>query len=270
MKFFCLIILLFSTLQTFSAEIECLKVSDSTTDLLHCKTKLKNYPELVHFYIPKHLDLKLPLQLFTHFHGHNLKGYDHFSKTYGDYGLFLLKSKANAVLVIPESHGHCETYDKFFSDKKRAIQFYSEVESVIERKTLMNITTVALSGHSGAYRVLNRLIGYANSEDETFSKISALGLFDATYGVIPEIEKWVKNKSDSNEHFLFYDTFVSGNMATTEENSLILKKHFQNLTLENIFFIPVSGHDAESLLDQHFNILKRGSLTRFWTKASAL
>ena len=270
MKIFCLIICLFFSLHSFSRETECLRVSDSNADLLHCKTKLKNYPEVVHFYIPHHLDLKLPLQLFTHFHGHNLKGYNHFSKSYGDYGLFLLKSMANAVLVIPESLGNCETYDKFFSDKKRAVQFFSEVESEIEKMTLMKISSVALSGHSGAYRVLNRLIGYANSEEEVFSKISSLGLFDATYGAISEIEKWVKNKSDSNEYFLFFDTYVSGNKATTEANSLILKKQLKKLSSENIFFIPVLGPKAENLLDQHFNILKRGGLSRFWSKASDL
>jgi hypothetical protein len=128
MKTLVLLALLFVSSLAASAEVDCLRLPDSNKEMLHCKTKISSYPGAIHFYIPQHLSSNLPLQLFTHFHGHNLKGYDHFSKDYGDYGSFLLKSGANAVLVIPESMGNCTTYDNFFADQKRLSNFFLKLK----------------------------------------------------------------------------------------------------------------------------------------------
>jgi hypothetical protein len=269
MKTFVLLSILLTSTFLFSAEINCVPLPDSNEDMLHCKTKINSYPEVIHFYIPQHLSSNLPLQLFTHFHGHNLAGYDHFSKIYGDYGSYLLSSNANAVLIIPESLGNCTTYDNFFADQVKAEQFFLEIENEVESMTSKKINSLALSGHSGAYRVLNRLIGYTNKGLGLLKLVSAVGMFDATYGPTPEINKWTKNNSDQKNNFLFYDAFVTGSNATAEDGSLALKKQFKDLSPDKIIFISVLGHDSESVLDQHFNILKRGSLTSFWKRASS-
>lgn len=264
-----LIFILFSA-QLFSSEFDCERLPDSSAEILHCKGYSKFYPQAIHFYIPQNLNSTKKMHLFVHFHGHNIKGYDHFSKDYGNYGSFLLDSMANAVLVIPESLGKCTTYEFFFADQKRTAQFFLEIKNNVEGMTLEKINSIALSGHSGAYRVLNRLLGYSNLGQEHLIDVKALGMFDATYGATPEIVKWVNDESYKNHDYLFYNAFVTGSKATAEEGSLALEKQFKNLSAEKIFFIPVLGPDSEGLTLQHFNILKRGSLTDFWKRASFL
>lgn len=141
-----------------------------------------------------------------------------------------------------------------FADALRTKKFFLALEREL------NVTTLtSLSGHSGAYRVLNRLAGYALKNLISFS---AIGLFDASYSETPDIKNYVK----AND-ILFYSAFVTGPRATTEEISRLLMKE---LSGENIYFVPVEGESNESLLEQHFLVLKRGSLEEFFSKASAL
>jgi hypothetical protein len=131
--------------------------------------------------------------------------------------------------------------------------------------TTAQIANISLSGHSGAYVTLNRLIGYANTYESHLNAVNALSLFDATYAPIPEIVQWLKNKIAQKQQFIFYDAYVAGSKATAKKGTLTLKKQFKELSLNGkIFFVPIVGDDSESLLDQHFYILKRGSLTNFW------
>lgn len=266
MKTLILITLLLAATLAWAQDPQCLPLADSSDQILHCKILLETYPEAVHFYIPKKLDAEKPLQLLAHFHGHNLAGYNHFDPRFGDYGSYLLKAEINAVLVIPESQGNCKTYDVFFANKERTAKFFNQVESVIANLTQMKIEKLALSGHSGAYRVLNVLMGQANAGAEFLSKINGLGLFDATYGATPQIVTWVKAKAALGENFIFFNSYVTGPRATAEEGSLALYKQLKEISTENIFFVPVAGAASESVLDQHFNLLKRGSLNNFWEK----
>jgi hypothetical protein len=235
----------------------CTPEADSSAVLLHCKVKLKSYPQPVHFYIPENADGNFAV----HFHGHNLEGYNHFDKRFGDYGLYLSESKVTFSLIIPESLGKCSTYDTFFADQKRTEDFFAEAAEFLKTETGFAGHPVALSGHSGAYRVLNKLSAYANESDSVLSSIKGVGLFDAVYGDIPKIEQWVLSKK--NQSFVFYSSFVTGNKATTEDLNLQLMKKLKG---DNIYFMPVKGENQESLLDQHFMILKRGSLEQFWKK----
>jgi hypothetical protein len=101
----------------------CLKLINENEDYTHCLSKVPTYPEPVHIYIPKKLDRTKPINLNIHFHGHNLAGYNHFDKKYGDYGDFLSKGNSNSVLVIPESKGNCATYDNFFKSNEDSFNF---------------------------------------------------------------------------------------------------------------------------------------------------
>ncbi|MBC7715237.1 MAG: hypothetical protein H7177_17965, partial [Rhizobacter sp.] len=100
----------------------CNSLPDSDQQMIHCKAIVGDYPRPVHFFIPTELEHTSDLKIFIHFHGHNLPGYDHFYHTkikgegYGDYGAFLLASKVNGVVVVPESLGNCATYDSYFAD----------------------------------------------------------------------------------------------------------------------------------------------------------
>jgi len=231
------------------ANSECIPQNDSNAEFTHCLLKIENYPRPIHVYFSSNHSQKY----FVHFHGHNLEGYSHFDKRWGNYGQYLQSSKSDAVLIVPESEGKCATYDSFFSDALRTKKFFLELESELNLSEL-----IGLSGHSGAYRVLNRLSGYANKNLLSFS---AIGLFDATYSETPEIKTYVKSNN-----ILFYDAFVTGPQATTEDHSRALMKDLKGT---KIFFVPVEGGNQESLLEQHFMVLKRGSLEEFFSKASA-
>jgi len=263
-------LILFSLCLSLSAQ-ECVKLSDSTDLVTHCKTMIVDYPRPVHFYIPQNLSSEKKLKLFVHFHGHNIEGYNHFDKRWGDYGSYLIESKANAVLVIPESVGNCTSYDSFFAKSANSARFFLQLEKKVEELAQFKIHSLVLSGHSGAYRVLNRLMKDVNNGEDYFSAtpLVALGLFDAIYGPIPEIVNWVEENattrhSEELRDFLFYEAHVAGPKATTEEGSKTLIAKFKNLSSEKIIFKSVMGLDSESLLDQHFAILKRGSLANFW------
>lgn len=234
----------------WTAQADCLPEADSTAEMTHCKIKVGDYPRPVHLYFSQPHSEKY----FVHFHGHNLEGFSHFDKRWGDYGQYLLNSKADAVLVVPESEGKCSTYDTYFADPIRTKNFFDELEKETNTSVL-----VGMSGHSGAYRVLNRLSAYANKNLLSFK---AIGLFDATYSDTPEIKTYVREKK-----IFLMDAFVTGPQATTEDLSRELMKELHD---QKTFYVPVIGEKGESLLEQHFMVLKRGSLEVFFSKASAL
>lgn len=235
----------------------CEPRTDVLSGMLHCKVNIESYPAPIHLFIPANAGS----EYFVHFHGHNLPGYSHFDRRWGAYGEYLAASKTGAVLVIPESEGKCATYDSHFAVPANALTFFKAVEREIQQQTGAMPALVGLSGHSGAYRVLNKLAGYALKDLPPLNKVKSIGLFDATYGATPEIVKLVK----SRKIFLF-DAFVTGSKATAEELS---RKLMNDLKDENVLFIPVEGKESETLLEQHFLILKRGSLEEYFSKASS-
>ncbi len=225
--------------------------------------KTPYYSEFLHFYIPQIKFSKNP-SLLVHLHGFNLENYDHFSKKFGDYGNYLLESKANSILVIPESRGKCETYNSFFQSEKRTEDFFSGLKKTITALTSETTNSLILSGHSGAYKSLNQILIYKN----IFQDVKAIGLFDATYGDTGQIEKWALENGKENSDFIFYNAYVTGKKATAEEGSLKLAKHLQIIDSPNIILLPITG--VGETLDQHFLISKNGSLKKFWEKTSHL
>ena len=270
-----LLLILFILSQSLFAVEDCAPLSDSTQTIIHCKRIVGDYPVPVHFFIPKNLDTTKSIKTLLHFHGHNLSGWDHFYHTsvhgegYGDYGAFLEDSKINGVVAVPESFGNCKTYDEFFADQNRAEKFLSNLENLIKDQSKAE-SQLVLSGHSGAYRVLNRLAGFANKKNSSIENLVAIGLFDATYGSVANVSLWVKQKNESQDNFIFYDSFVTGARATAEEGSLNLRHELSSLNSDQIIFASIEQPKSVSTLDQHFGVLKRGSLTKFWTKVSEL
>ena len=280
----------------------CQKVVEENKDYTHCLSKVSNYPEPVHIFIPKKLDKTKPISMNIHFHGHNLAGYDHFDKKYADYGDFLSKSKINSILVIPESKGNCSTYDKFFQSADNSYDFINASKKLF---TPLAITSLSLSGHSGAYRVLNTIMGHRNLEENIKIPVSGVGLFDATYGSTNSIEEFAIKKLKTGKAFLFFDSYVSGKKATAETLSLALKQKIDKLSLvpdNNIIeanqdcifkinknhmdskigelsspafkylidsrfkFVPLASSsfsDSTPVFDLHFGILKSHGLTEY-------
>jgi hypothetical protein len=264
------VILDIKDLQKICASVfNCKMQADSSAEVIHCTKSVANYPKPVHLYIPTSLDLSKKVETFVHFHGHNI-GYDHFHKTkipgegYGDYGNFLSSSNVNGILAVPESDGNCNTYDSYFANPKNANAFLESIRSSSKAKE----TTLHLSGHSGAYRVLNRLASFANDGSvENLKDLHSIGLFDATYGSIAHIETWTKNHYRAGDKFLFYNTFIDGPKATASKISLELKEKYKTTPSDSIVFKPVhEPKEMEGVL-QHFNVLRDGSLKNFFMLA---
>lgn len=250
--------------------IDCKIQPDSSEMMIHCKKTLPHYPKPVHFYIPTNLDTTKQVETFVHFHGHNI-GWDHFLKTnnpgegYGDYGAFLANSKVNGIVAIAESDGHCSTYDQFFSSPQNSSAFFDDIKKSIKAQKQV----LHLSGHSGAYRVLNRLAKQANEASVPELKdVHSFGLFDATYGSVANIEQWMKNKKDNHRPYLFYNTFVDGPLATASKLSLELQKKYQSEDHEHIIFKPVSNNHEKNGVKLHFNVLRDGSLQSFFESSA--
>lgn len=206
----------------------CQKIIEETSTHTHCLNLLKTYPQPVHVYIPKTLNRQASVNINIHFHGHNLNGFSHFDKKFGDYGEYLSQSKSNSIVIIPESKGNCATYDEFFKSPKNGEIFFQEITSSVGD---LNNKTYSFTGHSGAYRVLNTLLGYADLEKKLGSSLLGVGLMDATYGSTSNVENFALEKLKKGERFLFYDSYVVGKKATAQNLSLALKDRISKLNL---------------------------------------
>jgi hypothetical protein len=253
-KFFFVILSLILNLNLYA--FECHKVIEINDGFTHCQNLSQNYPLPIHIFIPKKIDLSLKINLNIHFHGHNLPGYNHFNKSYGDYGQYLSESDSNSILVIPESSGKCETYDNFLAIENNFLMLFYDISKQIQYP----LSQLSFSGHSGAFRILRKIFSFKNLESKLNLKIAGVALFDALYGEVNAIELFTEQKIKNNRPFLFYCAYVSGKLETTEKISSQLKiKHQEK---EQYIFIPVSSPE-DNLLNQHFNILKSSGLKTF-------
>jgi hypothetical protein len=124
---------------------------------------------------------------------------------------------------------------------------------------------IHLSGHSGAYRVLNQFAKHANDGSvEELKRVKSFGLFDATYSSIEPIEKWMKAKASTNQKYLFYNSFVSGPKGTASKISFDLIKKYENSSSNNIIFNPLNDQKEKDPILLHFNVLRDGGLRKFF------
>ncbi len=307
--FFILVVLFSRCILATDKTSGCHKLLDETKDYLHCLNQFSSYPEVVHVFIPKNLDPSQPINLNIHFHGHNIEGWDHFDKKFGDYGDFLAKSNKNSILVIPASTGKCTTYDQFFHSPQNGFKFLNETKLLF---LPIKFGGISFSGHSGAYRVLNTIFGYDKLEDNLKLPVIGVGLFDATYGSTANIEDFAINKLKNGRSFLFYDSYVSGPKATAEALSVKLKNRIGqiNLTHDSHFldankhcldkinhsffdnkidslsrpivkmlidqrfkFVPMDSKDFapnSSILDLHFALIKQQGLSDFFKQLNSI
>ena len=241
----------------------CQTVVAETAEYTHCKSKVGNYPNPVHLYIPKHLNQSGPINLNVHFHGFNLDGYSHFDKKYGDYGAYISASNLNSVLAIPESKGKCETYYDFFSEKSNQVSFINNLKKLFSP---VSVKTISFSGHSGAYKVLNMIFGNSKLEEGIGLPIIGVGLFDATYGSTLNIENTALAKIKRGKPFLFFDAYVSGAKATTESLSSELRSKFGKMESSRFQFVtmPTKKYPNYGTLDLHFGLLSEHGLREFF------
>ena len=240
-----------------ATELNCEKIVEDNSLYLHCLNHIKSYPLPIHFYYPKNLDESKSIVINLHFHGFNLDGYDHFNKVYGDYGNYLVESKINGIFLVPESSGHCTSYNTSFSNEDDAVKILNEVIKLHSFKSKY----MSFSGHSGAYKVLNRLFRINQLEKKINSKIIGVGLFDATYDDVNPMIDFALSKNLND--FVFFDSFVDGPKGTTTTISHELAKEYNNST--NFYIYPVPS-TSETILDQHFKLLKRLGVKNYLMK----
>lgn len=248
-RWLCLLFIVFTIAKVgLAADFSCQNLIEETSQFKHCKNKLDTYPAPIHFYYPKALDISKPIGINIHFHGHNIKGFEHLN----DFGKMLIQSGKNVVVVAPESVGNCETYDKYFKDQ---VQGLSLIKQLLSQNNFI-YAGISFSGHSGAYRVLRTLFSYSHFEENLGLKVLGVGLFDATYASLTSIISF----SLSHDDFVFFNSYVDGEKSTTDKISRELKKKYS--TSKGFYFYPVKS-TPESVLAQHFNILKKPGLATY-------
>lgn len=232
---------------SFAMDFTCLKTIEDNALYTHCENKIANYPEPIHYFIPKNLNEAETVIVNIHFQGHNINGFTPFK----NFGNLLINSEKNAIIIAPISKGNCDTFDSFFALESRGSEF---LLGLVDDLKLENYK-VSLSGHSGAYRVLRTIFAYKNFSLK--NDLIGVGLFDATYSDITSIVNFAKTNSD----FIFYNSYVGGANGTADEISLDLKKRYQSLS--NFRFFELKTDSKKKVIDQHFELLQIFGIEQF-------
>lgn len=164
-----------------------------------CIGQIPSYPKPVNIFIPHNFDYSKPANLALHFHGHNAGANPsavHIDPNdgRGDYACFAAQSKTNTIVVIPESENKCDDYRKI--TPSGFVQMLKEIRSATaESKMIWNDQSrLTLSGHSGAYTILNQIGKWIDSNKEVkaaLQPLSGVGLFDTLYGDKPGIQNLI-------------------------------------------------------------------------------
>lgn len=248
-SWYCLIIVFLANV-SFAMDFTCQKIIEENESYTHCENKIAEYPEAIHYFIPKNLIEIDKVIINIHFQGHNINGYNPLK----NFGNLLINSQKNAIIIAPISKGKCETFDQYFAKEARGNELLSKL---VNDLNLENVS-VSFSGHSGAYRVLRTIFGY---KDLTIKdQLVGVGLFDATYSDVSAIVNFAKVSPE----FVFYNSFVGGANGSADEISIELRKKYQNLS--HFYFEELKTDSKKTVLDQHFELLQIFGLKQFLEK----
>ncbi len=148
-------------------------------------------------------------------------------------------SGRNAVFVFPEgpknapdSYGGKLEQPAVFQQLTREVIGQLAVNGIIKKKSTFNIADyhITLAGHSGAYRVISRIINK--------SPVNEVILFDAMYGGNDQYLEWL---SDPAHRFINIYTKDGG---TYDNSRFIMQK------LSDSLHVPVTGMDEASVNEQ--------------------
>jgi hypothetical protein len=179
----------------------------------------------VKIFVPKNFTIKKPLELVIWFHG----WYNNIDSAGTYFGLteqFRLADR-NAILIFPEgpknapdSYGgkleRPEMFALFVNDLLKQL----EATKIIPKKKHYSIKdcSITLAGHSGAYRVISKIIQY--------NKIDELILFDAMYGGNDAYLHWIAE----SEHHRFIHIYTKDG-GTFDNTHLIMKQLSDSLKI---------------------------------------
>lgn len=176
--------------------------------------------------IPQKFSAKKPLELVLWFHGwnNNIDSADNF------YGLTEQFSKAgrNAIFIFPEgpknapdSYGgkleRPEMFTLFINDLLKKLESIKALPK--NKQYTINDCSITLAGHSGAYRVISKIIQY--------NKIDEILLFDAMYGGNDAYLHWIAE----NKKHRFIQIYTKDG-GTFENTNLIMNQLKDSLKVD--------------------------------------
>lgn len=162
----------------------------------------------------------------------------------------ILTENPGAMIIVPGSTGKNVTYDKQFVTAKNLQEV---VESVLQQRSfsLDGFEHVVLTGHSGAYKTIGRILKTRNKTllNEVVDRIA---LFDATYAVDPaDYVKWIGREPLRR---CLQVAYIKG--SKTESNALALKRAVAGVTRgqpESCYLImPSKSSDHWKTVPAHF------------------
>jgi hypothetical protein len=156
---------------------------------LRCRGYVSSYSEPVDVFISSGFNLNQAALLAYHLHGWWTDPCETpFDGEDGDFQSFLDASHNNTLLIIPESRGKNETFERDLNTAVKMTSFFNEVEGVvaIAGVGVTPLTARALSGHSGAYVQMGRMGAWAKSGEVPHLKtLRGFALLDSAYGYHP-------------------------------------------------------------------------------------
>jgi hypothetical protein len=191
--------------------------------------KSRHYDDsTVAVFIPRNYTPADSVNYLVHFHGHM----NHVSKVITTYRLCeqLSASGVNAILIVPQ--GPKDAADSGFGklelDKGAFESLINEVADFLHQEgklTTKNIGRIALSAHSGGYKVTAAILHHGGLTDH----ISDVFLLDASYGSLEWFAQWCDGKSDRRLVSFFTEHLADENKTLME---MLDKAHVSYARLE--------------------------------------
>jgi hypothetical protein len=249
---------------------------------IRCVGRIEGYPKPVSFFIPPGFVPGSQVDLVLHLHGWTL-GNPTEREVFGryDFGGYLTASRANAILVVPESDDRAATYNaQWNDDATRSAQrfdlFMDQVVGTLGRAGLVDpgtgtapvsrVGSLVITGHSGAHRAISHLASITSRYGD---KVRAMGLFDATFEprLAGKLADWAARLEQQGGNFL--SAFIAGSgtdapgreirRILTEERGgharLVGPSELGGALPGGVTFLQEKKDPAEA--DQHWKILAR-------------
>ncbi len=188
----------------------------------------KSYPAALHYndasvlvHVPVHFKPAKPFELVFWFHGwyNNIDSATAYFRLLEQFDA----SGRNAIFVFPEgpknapdSYGGKLEQPGVFDALVQEVLLSLQRQKILKQKQMPLAADLAISlaGHSGAYRVISKIIAYAN--------IDEVLLFDAFYGGNDNYMKWMA----SNEKHRLINIYTKD--GGTLDNSLLVAQELRN------------------------------------------
>lgn len=195
-------------------------------------------------YVPEKFNIKKPLELVVWFHGwnNNIDSANAFFRLTEQFE----SSGRNALLIFPE--GPKNAPDSYGGKLERPEMFallindllkQLEAAKIIPKKKHLSVNdcSITLAGHSGAYRVISKIVQY--------NKIDEIILFDAMYGGNDAYLHWI---AESDRHRFIHIYTKDG--GTFENTHLIMNQLKDSLKVN---YISVNEREITPVLLQSNN-----------------